>query len=259
MNHEMTFHYSQIKEECLKPRDQIAHKCSKTGRVEWAGVPFDQALMLAENGDSILAKKIDERAEKISMDVNIENNTLKLVDSSSGGSVNVSDFLLGLPECMSDFELRRDKSRVINILFNGGVNSNISHEALVSYGSALFTTIRALEMRGYSVGLIIGYGNSGYDCGKHNVYVVLKEPGELIEAGIAAFWIANPASYRRLVFRLWENFFPELTKYPEYGRAGEALTIAENTLYFKNIHEISSDVWGYIKAESKKFGIDLLN
>jgi hypothetical protein len=189
------------------PIDQPEYRSStRKGDGHWCDRSLEVALEQAETGDLETLAKVDEVARLLkvsgSADSEVEESTLTY--DVIGEVVDVGRFLDGEPENMLTFA-PQPAERVVQIVVDIGASSDIPDKSIRERGSAIFRAIRALELRGYSVGLTVALRSKADSPLMLQTEIVLKQPGEHLSPAVAAFWICSSAALRRCWFAMMER------------------------------------------------------
>jgi hypothetical protein len=206
---------------------------SQSGSNSFAKVSYDDAVKLSLIGDQELLRSIETRARELSASGNglSASNRLSRVYSDSDGDIDVSRHLSKSDTPFIAMKRQLRGKKLISLVINQTVQGGISHQALEKRGVAIYTAIRALELKGYSIEICL-VCPSPSTC----VTVTVKQFGEYLDPAVACFWVSHPAAFRRCMFRLIEDFPIEILQSKignGYGRCADQHpdTLKDNQLY----------------------------
>ena len=187
------------------PDLKIASANSGSG---WCATNFEDARRAAERGDVETLGRIDAAARRLNLSDSGMAPRKVNRRSIAGGMVDLGSYLSGAPDCMIERVNAIGARRVIRIGVNATAHCGIGSGTLAANGAAIGSIVRLLTLRGYSVGVDVILAT------ERNARIVqsvrVKAPGEYLDPALLAFWISNPASFRRVGMRLLESL-PEKT------------------------------------------------
>jgi len=190
----------------------------------WAGGTYSKARSLLSVGDFDALSVADAEARKLSALVHdgMEGRRRKRIKDCAGDSVDMGLYLSGDPMCMTDFQKAPTPNRLVNIFVNISASAFVPAKTIAARGAAIFTLIRAIELKGYTTQLKLV---SVHSSNGHSVYeIIVKQFGEYLNPAITAFLVTSPMTLRRIIFRLMEENSEEVrqmigaTKFGGYGR-----------------------------------------
>lgn len=179
----------------------------------WFGTEtFEDAVTLWEWGWEDGAKLISSLTEGL-IEVTgslIERPNLYFRDDP-GIAVDMVRFLEGEPECWYDFssDMVEGPSRnIIRMVFNLSASANISTKVMMAKGAAVAAVVILMEMAGYGVQLDIA-DTYATTYSAVELYVKVKDAGEMVDPLQLAYAIAQPATLRRFSFGVAESLDAE--------------------------------------------------
>jgi len=195
-----------------EPDDSV----SAGGETDWdwdLNTDYDRALGLARSGWKEIGDEIDKLLRSLQLDV--DKDDIKYHFDVSGEEIDVSRYLAGDPECYLDPRLTdggKLGTRVINLWLKVGDNCSTDATTLKNRGMYYATLVRALEQSGKSVGVTLYVACQSRNTNAKTLTTIrIKKPCEHLDPNTLAFWIAHPAAFRRIIFRLWE-LLPDETR-----------------------------------------------
>ena len=188
---------------------------------------YDRAVEMVVTGWQEKAQELENLADRMSADYEAQGHTW--VFSDSGDDIDVSRFLDGEPDHW--IEHRPTEAREITVKVDLSYNANVGASQAFKRGAAVYAVVRALEKAGVSVA-VVGLLSSESNFGSNNYYyneIELKKAKEYIDPSRLAYFLAHPAFFRRLGFRLKEcygkenNVFTSVTA--NYGHSYNVLEL----------------------------------
>lgn len=181
---------------------------------------IEQLARVAREGlpsDGIKAANIaDERVTSVERDHDVPS--FYSYFDVTGSEVDVGRYLAGEPECMTNFhmvELPR-AGRIITLVVSITVNSHIKPSAIRKRGQEVMALVFALERIGLQVELwadSLADGGYGSTRKQSRVRVMVKAPGEPLDAGRAMFAFTHPGMLRGLTLPVMHEL-PETFRTP---------------------------------------------
>lgn len=176
---------------------------------------FGEAVDLARNGWAEGTARIVEHREACSAFL-AAAKTAKAREFGwdvTGQFIDVSRLLSGEPECCgSEFDGGDQiASRVVSIRLNQSVSGSIAADTICARGVTVLVAVDLLESCGVRCEITVSKGSqsTGVAGSVRNLqidsHVVVKQAGDAVDLDKLAFWVAHPASFRRLGFRLNEQ------------------------------------------------------
>jgi len=185
-----------------------------------------------------------------------------IVNDVVGGTIDVSEYLQGGPECFLRVE---DEPGHIRPIVRIGVcviaSADVKAHVMMNRGRAILALVDALELQGYSAELtamfVALHNGLTYFCN-----TVLKQAGAHWDPSSVAFGLAHPAFARRLGFRALEfNATAQHISRGGYG-SGRINKPKEYELYFGYLTDNDNDTperaLESVNAELAKQAPDLL-
>lgn len=95
---------------------------------------------------------------------------------------------------------------IVRILVDVGASAGVAAQAMLGRGCVMAAVASKLERLGYGVQIFIGHSGKGHESSDrhHACTVRIKDSDERVDEGTLAFWMAHPAAFRRLAFRMIE-------------------------------------------------------
>jgi hypothetical protein len=176
---------------------------------------FSEAVDLARGGWAEGTAKIVEHREACSAFLAAAKTakTREFGWDVTGDFIDVGRLLSGEPECCgSEFDGGNQiASRVVSIRLNQSVSGGISADTICARGVTVLVAVDLLESCGVRCEVTVSKGSKGTGCAgsvrnlQVDSHVVVKQAGDAVDLDKLAFWVAHPASFRRLGFRLNEQ------------------------------------------------------
>jgi hypothetical protein len=208
-------HYTMT--EALAIADQPHPRPKGDGRVsqesgdpKWHGTRnWDAAKLLAERGDQEAHRKIDEQARRLAMKLGSLVNApqWRRAMHVTGGQVDPARYAVGEPQCAVNFRRNSAPLKIVKLLCPINATADFGADILAARGAGMYIVCRALELKGFSVGLTVAaYNHIYYRRENTSLFTVcIKQPGQFIDPARAAYWITHPAAFRRHMWRLRED------------------------------------------------------
>lgn len=174
----------------------------RDARMQWAGVPFIEAVRMAREGVMADQETIDFR-EKLLTVVAPAPQEIAHWDVC-GASVDVGAYNTGVPECMLNFEESQGRKRNhIALRVTLATSASLDPIDIKRRGAAIMAVVDALEMsRLFTTSLYIGDTSpigTMRDAG-HELSVRVKDPGHDYDPHVIRFCLVEPAFYRRFTW-----------------------------------------------------------
>ena len=164
------------------------------------------ALRLAREGWSEGRDAVSALVSRVDEIVAADIPTPALAWDVVGNEVDMGAFLAGEPEDMLGM-IEQDKARFVRVIVNLSASWSVKADTLRARGVIACAVVDALERLGYRCEVIVGTrAMSGGHA--HEVRAMLKRAPEPVDLSRLAFWLAHPAAFRRLMFRLTERIEP---------------------------------------------------
>lgn len=170
---------------------------------------FAGALKLAREGWGDGESKVKQLSQVLFDRVSNQIEREFIQYDVEGSEIDVARYLDGEPECWQRFETRVTEGagrRIVTIAYNCAASAGVSADVLLAKGAAVVALVELLEFAGHGVRVIICDGQQGSMLTE--TYVTVKEPDQPIDVSRIAFAVAHPATMRRLMFSVWEQFPP---------------------------------------------------
>jgi hypothetical protein len=195
-----------------------------SGPPEWFGTPSpEKALALARDGwpegeDHIrplsmaLFDKLATLIERQSIAYDVE-----------GEQVDIGRYLEGEPECWQRTVWTTSEGvsrRSVRITTNGFVSSRVGAKEVIARGATICALAQLLEFAGIGVQIDLTFAGQGRDCSLARIDVPIKSADQPLDLGRAAFALAHPSLFRRIIIRLSDTW-PERAR-KTFGATGES-------------------------------------
>jgi hypothetical protein len=119
---------------------------------------------------------------------------------------------------------------IVKIAVNFGYNADVDSERIMKWGAAICSYIDALEENGFTVEVSSNSQTKGYENHSLMFEFALKKAGSRMSMASMVFWLAHPASLRRIEFSAMERLDVEDYYGGSYGRAVNNLRSAPEEL-----------------------------
>jgi hypothetical protein len=189
----------------VDPNDASHRVKTKDDRFFGSCLNFPDCVVLAtQSGLPKEAADLEEAAQRYQTKIaNQHHESIDMTYDVCGSSLDVGRFLSGEPECLLAFN-NRENSKIVKIAIDIGYNCHINADTVLARGRAIYSMVRALELKGYSVGISL-FVCSSNDTHTFSCELRLREPGEFLDPAIVAFYIIHPSAFRRVFFRMQEE------------------------------------------------------
>lgn len=179
------------------------YAASRERRAGWAGPEFDDAIRMAAEGDPKNALGIDKHLGVLSRIRHANRSITRW--GEAGSSVDVGQFMSGEPDCMMETVRARRPSPVLRIAVERAVPHTVSAEEMRATGASVLAVVEALRTAGIPSEIWVTYSIAGWSGHTLSTQVLVQEAGRPINLDVLAFWVVNPASFRRIGFAVEEQ------------------------------------------------------
>ena len=183
----------------------------------YGNMTFDEAVEKIKTGCAETSKKM----KTLYNDINATSAKVlkpELTFMDEGLFFDTATFLEGTPEYWIGEELTQVEARgskgVVRIYANISSQCSVEDWQYLKRGANIAQAVETLEISGYATEIIAcaGFGQyGGNDIGngqRHNCYITIKEPDQMLDFDKLAFIIGNITFFRRIMFR-WLERLPE--------------------------------------------------
>lgn len=176
---------------------------------DFSGVDnFEEAVSIANEGWSEGASKIKALSQVIMDKVTsmIEKNTIQF--DVTGNDFDMAAYLQGVPEHWYRMESHFEEgkgTKVLRLVYNQSASCGVDKDVMTAKGAAVVSLVGCLEASGFRVELLLRSTSKRGDAYRIDTLVPIKAADQPIEIDRIAFAIAHPASFRRLMFSVWES------------------------------------------------------
>lgn len=179
----------------------------------FSGTPsLGAAIELARYGWPEGTAAVQELASQVEVDTSafILNAQPEMFFDVTGSEVSLDRYLVGEPENMVNYEMTEPpKSNLLEVIINGAYPSATTREAIVGRGAALLAGIKAVQERGFSVGVTFATALASNSARRSEYYVPIQKPGEIVDDDALAFTLVHPSMLRRIMFAAYDTTEPE--------------------------------------------------
>lgn len=189
--------------------DFIGFESSKSeSSSSWKGTKdYDEAERFFLYGDANTAAKIESGGiAQLRNKLKLDANRRKLYCSVVGFAPHVPNFIAGVPTCMIDAKTVRQKSKVLNLVYNISVNGCVDGDDMQRVAIKMLSAIMMFEANGVRINLYVCdiSEKSGQEIGW---LLRIKDSGQHLDVLKCVYPLTNPSMLRRHSFR-----FTEVTK-----------------------------------------------
>lgn len=173
----------------------------------WAGASWDEAFDMAIKGWKQAVPRLSTGVQAAIA----ASRRPQFVAGPVGGSTNMGAYLQGRPDCMVNVIRTTRPSPVVRIGIDNTAAAGIAGERMEAVGRNCLVVLESLRMAGIPAEVwVCGTIGSGYERGKaagefYDLRIKVQEAGRPLDISRLAFWVAHPASLRRLKFALEET------------------------------------------------------
>lgn len=268
-------------EFCSTPRSKRDRRCSSrnTDEASWYGTKdFEEARDLAKKGWEKDFSEFDDLRRIIFEKVTNEIIHDKFYLDVEGDDFDIPSVILGVPEQWwnTTNRLASQRKKVVTINANVSASCGVDASFLNIKGASLMAIIEALQIAGLSTEVRLTQSTSNRTYGPSRVYeqsVIIKHADAPFDYKRMMFFLAHPASLRRLFFSAIESAIPDdwvwLSSgygYPWKSSYSADIMIPHATLANQNCNNIDAPDFGspesaseWIKEQIKKQGIRFLD
>lgn len=187
------------------PSDAAQSRVDTDGRRDWYGDDdartFDGAVRMARTGDPKGALLLNRALDAIPSVKPARRATMRLGDV--GTDVDLGRFTTGNPDCLYDVVPARRPSQTVRIAIERAVGANTSTEEMRSTGASVLAVVEQLRLSGYPAEVWVTFTQMHTDT--MSVQVRVQDAGRPVNSDVLAFWVSNPAAFRRVGFALEEQ------------------------------------------------------
>lgn len=185
----------------------------------WDGVKtYEEAEYLAINGWKEMEN--DDRLKNIfNLQTGEEDKLISFKNDVVGYVPIVPLVLQGIPNCMSNVQKKRVKSRIIHIVYNISITCDRSSDDIMKAGLEFFKVIMALERQGYRIRLTAMQEFTDYN-GSDMFFLNLKSEYKPLHISSMMFPLIHPAMFRVIGF-CWYERSPVTSYKSGYGTSYE--------------------------------------
>lgn len=240
---------------------------SRDWSTQKAGETWDEAVRMMIEGDPKSARGLKKYLGVLAR---VRQGKRSLTRWGEAGSqVDVARFLSGEPECMMETVRARRAAPVLKIAVERCVPHYVTAEEIRATGASVLAVVEALRTSGVPSEVWVTFSiNTNYsrDGGTYSLseQVLVQEAGYALDLDRLAFWVGNPASFRRLAFALYEQE-PQAVRdkfnIKTSGSYGSASSSPPNEDEFDEAAPSwSSDAEAWLRAVlDRRAGIDVLD
>lgn len=180
---------------------------SHNNSTEWAGETWDDAVEMAYRGDPNEAVHIRQRAESVPQIRPVTRVAAHW--DQAGSSLDMGRFMSGDPECMVRVVRKRRPSLALRIAVERSISFSVSQEDIRAVGGSVLAVVEALRLRGVQSEIWVTFtvrptgGGVGQDL---STQIKIQDAGRPIDMDRLAYWVANPAAFRRIGFAMEEHY-----------------------------------------------------
>lgn len=230
-----------------RPPNKDTHQYLKHQSIEnsmgarWSGSEsYEHALQMLDQGWPEGLNKIKFHDHKIRQVQPTKTFDFAPVFSECGSEVDVGRFLGGEPECMVDHQQQAQNKigRVVRLVCNVSASCGISEDQFFRRGVAALRIVDALETAGYRCEITLSGAISGDRSYTYDPQVIIKAAEQPLDMDRLAFFMASPAIFRRLIFRLCEHLPPGEASLigAHYGYPAEMTDQSATDIYVGTMH-----------------------
>lgn len=223
---------------------------------KWSGCnTIEEARKLARFGWPEGNQKISKESASFMRDFSERITRPEWVyEAEASGQLDVARFLDDEPECWLTVKDRETIMPALTIVSNLAVSGSIDKSVIEARGLIVATLAQALEFGGIKTRIIItevieSYGNTSAE-----MYITLKDFGEILDLDALAFAIIHPSTLRRLFFAYEETWNDALRDEFHigngYGRPQDSSF--KGDIYFGRLHGSENVDLGKIKEMTNK-------
>ena len=176
----------------------------------WAGSKsLDDAVKLGIDGYTDIRPQVDEMFSKMEEHINMSlGDVFEMKHDFGGDSVDIDRFLMGVPECMIDYESTPAgrMGRVVRVLVNGAASSAVSPERIMQRGVLACALVDTLSKLGVGVEVWLESATLDHNTGeKHSQLIKMHSSEERLDIDNLMFALAHPSMLRRIGFSILER------------------------------------------------------
>lgn len=198
------FTAEEAQEQCEKEPPDSARQ-SREWSVKKAGETWDDAVRMAVDGDPKSARGLKKYLGVLARVRQNKRSTAHWTEA--GSEVDVARFLSGEPDCMMEARRVRRPSPVLRIAVERCVPHYVSADEIRANGASVLAVVESLRTAGVPAEIWVTFSISTFKGETQHLseQVLIQEAGHAIDLDRLAFWVGNPAAFRRLGFALYEQ------------------------------------------------------
>lgn len=132
---------------------------------------------------------------------------------------SVSRAVRGNPRCMGKYKTYTKASKIVEIIWDPGAASYEDPETMMEQGIKMLTKIKALELMGYRVRLMVqGFKGRSEVKKVYMCRVTIKEENQPLDLSRISYPLANIDMLRKWVFH-WYEYIPDAIYISGYGKS----------------------------------------
>jgi len=180
-------------------------RMSREWSTEKAGETWDEAVRMAVDGDPKSARGLKKYLGVLAR-VRQGNRSVTRW-GEAGSQVDVARYISGEPECMMETVRARRAAPILKIAVERCVPHFVTAEEIRATGASVLAVVEALRTAGVAAEIWVTFSISsgGGDGHKLSEQVLVQEAGRALDLDRLAYWVGNPAAFRRLGFALYEQ------------------------------------------------------
>jgi len=237
-----------------------SHADADQKRNPWHGTgTWQQCLDLTRDGWPEGREKAEALRANLTSVMGSRSVRPRMYTAVAGFAPNVPAYLAGEPETM--YALRPIETlgtgKLVHIVFNCCVSCGIDPQTMMLRGALVMALVDMLELSGYRCEITLASG-CVFNGTLTQTFIKIKETDEGVNADTLAFWLANPASFRRWIFSIWEHAWNGRLPYG-YGMPSGIIPSRTGDIYLNEAHLAAvndSNAVEFLKKHLVKYGVE---
>jgi len=203
-------HFLSDMEEYHRANLHVRSRDSINGSPSWnKSTSFEHALEIAKYGEKTNNTEIYSETE-----VKSSMNELTLIQAVSGQHVDIGEYLMGIPECMRDYDIA-NPIKFVDLLVDVAEPVITGPKEMMNRATAIASQIDNLESDGHRVRVSISMYVDFDRAEPISVMIPVKDYSEVFSIE-ELYGALHPATFRRLLLGWMEKIFNNRIE-PGYG------------------------------------------
>jgi hypothetical protein len=236
----------------FRPDNGQAKQSSKTGKQDFAGMPYEQAEKALTDGLPEVADNLKRELKKFQAVASGQLTQRRPINYYNGHSPNVPAAIIGLPKSMRKVTKTPSKVKTVTIFYNSSANCDTDADILEKSGATVLQLLYWLELNGYRAKFVLTpylATNSGEKVACNILLKDFRQPLDILKL---SFSITSVSMFRRLGFR-WLETVPGLETSWAWGYGSQVNNRAEALEMLKQTGHNTENAYFVMIKDCKKY------